>query len=151
MRLLDDKGRLFGVVNVIDLAVVAILCAVAAAAYVRISGPGRPAQPYALETSTVTAIVDLRLPADRVWLGQYIEPGLQQIDPRTGGVVAEISAKRTDDAAGGLVVTVRLRAVRDGRDRLLYGDGPLVPGRKLTVETPACHIEGIVSEVRLEP
>ncbi len=151
MRLLDEKGRLFGVVNVIDLTIVAILCAVGAAAYVRISLTGSPAQPYALEANTVHAITDLRLPPERAWLDPHIEPGLQQADPRTGEVVAEVIGKRADIATGGLVVTVRLRAVRDGRNRLLHGDGPLVPGRRLTIDTPSCQIEGIVADVRQEP
>lgn len=150
MRLLDNRGRLFGRMNVIDLTVVAVLCAVGAAVYVRVSGVGRPVQPYALDTNTVRAIIDLRLPAEHAWLDPHIEPGLHQADPRTGEVVAEVVSKQID-AAGGLVVTARLRAVRDSRDRLLYGDGPLVPGRKLTIETPMCHIEGIVADVRLEP
>ena len=142
---MDERGRLLGRMNVIDLAAVALICAVVAAAYVRLTAPHRIAPPYPSGAVRAWVEADLRLPRDQTWMQEHLVPGARQLDARNGDVLAEIRAGRLADS--GCVVTVRLRALRDGAGRLLYGDAPLVPGRQLRIETESSVVEGWVSRV----
>ena len=146
MRLLDDRGRLFGLVNVIDLALVLLVSLVVVTGYLRLTAPGRWAEPYPLPDEQVHADTVLRVPADRAWIARYIEPGLAQRDARSGKALAEVTgmSHRED---GQLDVRLRLRAARDADGTLLYDGTRLAPGRGLKIDTPACTIEGTVAAV----
>lgn len=147
MRFVDGKGRLFRLVNVIDLLAVLAVCVVVVAGYGLLMAPYRGAETYPLQSAVVWVRVEVRLPAEQVWMREHAAPGLCELDPRSGEPVAEIVACEADAATGGLVVTARVRALREGEERLTYGRGPLVPGRTLYINTAQCRIEGTVSRV----
>ena len=149
MRVTDEQGRLWGKVNVIDLGVVVAVCVVVVVAYVQLTAPYRVAPQFALPHTRTAVEVDLRLPPDQTWMERFVVTGLQQRDPRSGEIVAEVlGCRSTED--GGLAVDVRLVAVRDpgaGEGRLMFGNRRLVPGELLRIETEGCVIEGRIARI----
>ena len=106
MQIIDHRGRLFGLINLVDLAVVLLVLVVAAAAYYRLGGGedqrhregGTPLE-VLLEVSEVRQpTVDVLREGDIVY------------DHTTGEVIGEIAAKEVEpyrtpvETAGGEVV-----------------------------------------------
>lgn len=147
MAILDRDGRLFGRVNLIDLVVIVGVCLVVSVGYVRLTVPYRVAPPFALTETVQWVELDLQLPAEQTWTCDVAEAGIQELDPRSGEAVAEILGCAVVN--GFPEVRVKVRAVRDGSGRLLFENDRLVPGRKLTLETDACILDGIVARVEM--
>ena len=145
MPLLDREGRLFGRLNLIDLAVIVSVCLIASVAYVRLTVPYRVAPPFALSKTIHWVQLDLQLPAQQTWTCDVAKPGVQELDPRSGAPIAEILGCAVVN--GFPEVHLKVRAVMDASGRLLFENVRLVPGRKLTLETDACFLEGIVARV----
>ena len=142
MPLIDPKGRLFGTVNLFDLFLVLIVVAIAVIAYQRLTVDYRVAPPYALETQQVTVAVDLQLPTENAWLCDALAPGLEETDPRSGEARATVVGAAVID--GIPQVSLRIFAVRDGADRILFRGSPLLPGRTLKLEMTTHLLEGVV-------
>ena len=142
MPLMDPKGRLFGTVNLFDLFLVMIVAAVVVIAYQRLTVDYRVAPPYALDAQQVTVAVDLQLPKENAWLCDAIAPGLQEIDPRSGEARATVVQAAVVE--GIPLVSLRISAVRDGSDRILFKGSPLLPGRSLRLEMTTHLVEGVV-------
>jgi hypothetical protein len=142
---IDDRGRLFGRVSIIDLLVAVIVLAVGAVAYQMLTAPDRLARPWAGGEHAEWLRVEVRLPAEDAWLAGRIDPGMAERDPRTGDARAEVLAVRPEGDAA--VVALRLRAARDPRGRWFYGNIPLVPGRVIDFEGEEVYFEGPVASV----
>ena len=149
MRFLDQKGRLLGWLNVIDLLAVLLVCALGAWSYAWLNRPHNIAQPYALETTIAWAEVVLRLPPHEAWLADHLIPGARQYDERSGQPVAEL-LNWTSAPDGSLLAQVRVQAVADARNRLIYDNALLIPGRLLRIETEAFLLEARISSVKRE-
>lgn len=148
MPLLDKRRRVPGGANLFDAFIVGIVVVVAVLAYQRLSAPHRVAPPYALDSHRVVQRVDLQLPADQVWICGVIAPGQVERDPRTGDVQVEVLGCVVE--AGLPILSLRVTAVRDGQDRVLFENAPLVPGRELEVDTEAALLKGVVRTVEPE-
>jgi len=143
MRLIDEKGRLPGRLNVVDLFVVVLVCLVVAVGYVKLAAPHRITPQHLLPKTRTWVEVEVRAPA---WLAPFASTGLVQRDPRSGEVVAEIVGCR-QTADGAAAVAVQLLAARDAQGRLIFGDKLVVPGQWLLIETDGCVVEGAVCRV----
>ncbi len=148
MPLLDHNGRLFGKLNLFDLFLVLVILAISALAYQRLTVDYRVAPPYALEERQVALTVQLQLPQEHGWLSELATVGLKEFDPRSGEIRAEVLGNHTENNIP--LVTLRLNAVRDGADRLLYRGTPLLPGRALRLELESIILDGIVRQVTPE-
>ena len=133
--------RLLGRVNLIDLLVVLLVVLLGAVLYIKLSGSQRIAPQFLTTENAVWVDVELRLPNDRAWLTEHATPGLESLDPRSGKVIAEVRG------VGQGIIHLRLLAAKDSQERLVFGRGPLVPGRKLILETEQCIIEGYVMSI----
>jgi len=146
MRFIDDKGRLFSKLNVIDLLIVLVVCLVVAVAYVKLTSPFRITPQYALPDSGEWIEVEIVLPSEQSWMNAFAEPGLTQLDARSGERIAEVLGSRQNED-GLTVVEARVRAGRDRQGRKIFDRHLLVPGQKVRIETEACVIEGYVSRL----
>jgi len=146
MTLLDERGRLLGRLNLIDLLVVVVLCALVAAAYVRLTASYRVAPPFALPQTTVRwAEVELQLPQTYDWICDAATSGSQEHDPRSGDLVAEVLSCSLVE--GLPHVRLRVCALEDTSARLLFKNDRLVPGRTLRIETENCILDGVVARI----
>lgn len=150
MAIIDEKGRILGRLNLLDCFVVLVVCALVVWGFLAIMAPQRVASPYPLRSNEQWVQVDLRLPAERAWLGEHIAAGQRHVDARSGDTRAEVLGVASSGTDKGLVVTLRLLAVRDHEGRLVYGGQNLVPGLEMRIETDASVIEGRVSRVEGE-
>jgi hypothetical protein len=148
MPLLDNNGRVLGKINLFDLFLVLVVVAVAALAYQRLTVDYRVAPPYALETRQVVVNLDLQLPPERAWLCDETLPGLMETDPRSGEARTEVLVCEVRD--GVPVVSLTIYAVRDGAGRILFKGSPVLPGRKIQLETEAVILEGVIRRIALE-
>lgn len=145
MKLIDDRGNLFGAVNIIDALVVLLVVAVvvAGAAFVA-TGGDEPTQPQEPSTTTATATVEV------AGVQPYVADALTVGPVDTGGIVA-IENKSvsptivvTEDESGNLYErehpqqrTVRLELTLETLDqdgeRQFQGE-PLEIGRTATLD-----------------
>lgn len=146
-KILDAEGRLLGKINIVDLAIVAIVCAAVAGAYVKLSAPYRVAPPFSVGASRLWVEVDIQLPPDQAWMEAYALPGDKQYDGRSGEVNAEILGTERPEPGGVLMVRARVLATRDESERLFYDGRRLAPGRQLRLETARAIVEGVVSRL----
>jgi len=145
MPVIDREGRLFGRVNIFDLFVVCVVAALAAIAYHKLSAPHRAAPPFATGENRVVLEVRLQLPPEQPWLCEYAQPGLGETDPRTGMPSVEVLG--CEAGAVGPEVRLRIHAVRDGDHPPIFDAQPLVPGRRLEINTDAAIFTGVVRAV----
>ena len=149
MPLIDREGRLFGRLNIFDCFVVCVVIALAAIAYHKLSAPHRVAPPFALESERVVAEVELQLPVEQPWLCEYAQPGTGEQDPRTGLPSVEVLGCGLRE--GFHVVALRIHGVRDGESPLLFEGAPLLPGRRLEINTETAILSGVVRSTRIVP
>ena len=149
MRVVDDKGRLFSIVNVIDLFVVVVVCLVVVVGYLRLSSTRDVASPYPRASTTVWADTELRVPPEDAWMQSMITSDLTHRHPRSGEAIIEIISCQPAPDTGGLSVHLRVRASLESSGRLVFDNARLIPGRKLRVETETCFIDGVVGTVRV--
>ncbi|MCP4643153.1 MAG: DUF4330 family protein [bacterium] len=146
MRIVDDKGRLFGRVNLLDLFLCAVAVLAGVVGYVKIMAPERSAPVYSAGEADTWVIADVALPPGRAWMVEPAVPGATQIDPRTGTPIAEIVSAESD-SDGLVTVRMRLRVAKDSAGRLVFGNILLLPGQRVRIETDACVIEGNVARI----
>lgn len=151
MRVIDDEGRLFGTVNVIDAIVALVLLAVLAAGAALVMQPSEPAGPVdngtdEPEERSVAADVTLDLGKLPPHVASAIAEGDElnvtdgdatvtltdvYLSPVGGAVAVRIAglfeANTTLDDQGGLAVGARRVALNDGMN--LRGSGYAVKGR----------------------
>ncbi len=148
MSLVDKRGRLFGLLNVLDLLMVLLVALVVAAAYVKLSPVHRPAPHTLLPENCVWADVVLRMPGEYAWMAEITAPGMLRRDPRSGEVDAEITGEQVLEN-GDLAVSLRMLAAKDAQGRLVADGQALLPGRYMRIITENCVLSGMVYRVSL--
>lgn len=142
MRMIDDEGNLFGVVNVVDaFAVLLVLAVVAAGAAFALQVDEGPTRSNA---GTVTATLDLGTRPD------YIARALSEGDSYTPDGTSELTVTDVHLAPQGNETRVLLRVRLKGRasdGAVTYAGAPPRLGRKLTVQTDAYTVKGTVRDI----
>jgi hypothetical protein len=146
VALIDDRGRLFGLVNVVDVLVVLVVLVVVVAGigFAFVYTEGEPATRY----------VTLDLGTQPAYITSLVEEG----DTINGSNVENLTV--TDvyvttgpdvfapDAGDGYRMYVRARVDGlQGENAVTFAGGPLRVGRALTVETDKYVLDGTVMEV----
>lgn len=147
--ILDDEGRLFGLVNVVDLLVVLLVLAVVVAGVALLFSSSPDA---AAETETRHVTMDLGAQpdyiAEQITVGDSVEPA------ETGG-----SLKITDvyryEAGGGTNVVVRATvngtvapSENTSSRSFQFGETEFYPGQQLSIRTVDYRVEGQITQVR---
>ena len=143
MELIDDDGRLFGAVNVVDALVVLLLVAVvvASAAFVFSDSP-EPAPP---ESETTYATLDLGV-QESYMVEAIAEGDTYEPDGTSTIRVTDIHLTPQDGNVG-----VTLRVALDGevndQGSLVYAGAPPRLGRSLTIATDRYEVSGQIRDV----
>jgi hypothetical protein len=148
MRLPLGLGKLPGRFNFFDLFIALVTVTLALLLYRWLAAPYRVAPPYALEQNRIIVAADLQLPPNHNWICDLLSGGAVEVDPRTGSPQAEVTGCVAEGDT--TIVSLRLHAVRDAQDRLLFEGSLLVPGRTLQLETAQAILEGVVRRVQPE-
>lgn len=143
MRILDDDGNIFGVVNVVDaLAIFLVLAVVGAGAALVVQSDDAPASP---ETDTVNATLDLgEQPA-------YLARALNEGDTYAADGTSELTVTDvhvTPAGDGRMQVLLRVQLEAHATDESIeYAGAPPRLGRQLTVETDRYTVEGAIRDL----
>jgi len=144
MDLLDDQGRIFGLVNVIDLLAVlfALSVVVAGVALVFSSGASDTT------SDTVTRYATLDLGTQPAYVATLVTEGDTVAPDDTENLtVTDVYATPADDGRH-LYARVRLNGtVADEDDAVTYGGDPLRVGRDLSLATPDYATGGTITAV----
>jgi len=136
MPVIDDEGRLFGAVNVVDALVVLLVLAVAVAGVALVTGGGSG------ETPTRTVVVDIGQQPN------YVADAIKEGPVETSEVVAVESVTRNGESDSRLRLTVTL-AVTENADGLpTFADERLYVGRRLQLDLSTTIVGGTVIEMR---
>jgi len=151
MRILDDHGRLFGIINVIDLLAVLFALAVVVAGVALVFSGGSTEQP-----DLGTRYVTLDLGKQPGYVTERVSTG--DVAPATNGpgnlTITDVYVTPAGDGTS----TVTVRALVSGelqqgdRDRPVFrfGGSPLILGREVTVETADYRATGTVTALERE-
>jgi len=147
MEFIDERGRLFGLVNVIDALVVLLVLAVLVAGLALVYPPGAGGEP-ASRYATVELAQQPAYVADRISAGD-------RMVTRAGNVT--VTDVYVTDAETDTTVVARVevngtlveREDRSGR-AFVYDEEPLRAGRRLDINTTEYTARGIVTNVSTE-
>ncbi|TKX86572.1 DUF4330 family protein [Halorubrum sp. SS5] len=144
MKLIDDEGRLFGAVNVIDALVVLLIAAVvvAGAAFVFADDPEPAPTP---ETDTTYATLDVGT------VSPYIVDAIEEGDthsPDSASTlrITDVHLTPQDDQTR-VVLRVALEGELNNQESLIYGGAPPRLGRTLDITTDRYQINGQIRDV----
>lgn len=138
MAIIDDKGRLFGTVNIIDALVVLFVLAVAVAGVALLAGGGSSD-----ETPTRTVVVDTGQQPD------YVIDAIREGSVETSEVVA-VENKTVISANGNetLRLTVTLAATENADGLATFAGERLYVGRQVRLDLRTTIVDGTVIEMR---
>jgi len=149
MELLDEQGRVFGRINVIDLLAVLFALAVVVAG-VTLVFSGGPSESPNLESRYVT----LDLGTQPGYVTERIDAGDVASLPNSPENLTLTDVYVAPAEGPSAVVTVRARVTgqrigepNGGPTTVTYAGEPLILGRQLTVETTEYRLSGVVTNV----
>ena len=138
MPVIDDEGRLFGTVNIIDALVVLFVLAVAVAGVALLTGGGSSDQ-----TPTRTVVIDAGQQPD------YVIDAIEEGSVETSEVVAV--ENRTVRPGGGndtLRLTVTLAVTENADGLATFAEERLYIGRQVRLDLRTTIVSGTVIEMR---
>lgn len=155
MNLIDDEGRLFGTINIIDALAALLVLAVVAAGTAFVLGTDKQTTTDQQSQTTVT----LEITGVQPYVADAIPEG--SIDSETIATVENKSIRPTEvvveDQEGELherqhprkkTVTLQLTLnTTTTEDDVLYNDEPLEVGRQLTLDFGPVTVEGTVTKL----
>lgn len=145
MDILDDQGRLFGLVNVVDAIVLFLVAVVVVAGVAFVLQPEpEPTEPAPPETDTVTAVLDLGSQPD------YIADRINKGDAYSPAGNSNLTITDVYVGPGGGDARVLLAVELEGplsEDAITYDEAPLRFGRQLTVRTDDYQVDGRIRDV----
>lgn len=133
----------------VDAMMIAVVCLLAVAGYLRFSEPYRDAASVASALPTAWYRVDLCLPAGTRWMLEREVRGLVHRDPRSGAVAGELLSVEPE-GLDSVRVAARLRVVETADGRVVFLGQALVLGRTLRLDTAELQVEGLVCVLERE-
>jgi hypothetical protein len=158
MEVLDDEGRVFGVVNVIDLLVVLLVLAVVAAGAALVLGGGSGTPDDQSETATITVRAENVQPyvADALSTGSVDGGNVTRIENKS----VQPTTVYTENESGAVLArdhprlkTVEIEVVvelTDGPGGPIFGTRPLRVGRTVTIDSGDVVLTGDVKAIEAE-
>lgn len=133
MGVLDEQGRLWGRVSILDLAAVLGAAAVALGAYLLVVRGGN-VMPANLDADARQWVeLECWLPPEEAWLIGAVGPGSTQYEARSGRPIARVLGPVDLDGQGG--VRVAVHAVPQANGAWVWRRLPLVPGQPVVFRT----------------
>jgi hypothetical protein len=160
MQVIDEEGRVFGVVNIIDILVVLFILAVVVAglAFVLGNDSSDSAGDEEIGTATVTLRAEGVQPyvADALSMGPVEDGNVTRIE----NVSVQPTTVYTENGSGAVLTrdhprlkTVEIKViveVTDGPNGLLFGQQPLRVGKPIDIDSGTVALRGDVAAIETE-
>jgi hypothetical protein len=141
VELIDGRGRLFGLINLVDALVVLVVLAVVVAGVALVVADG-PAP----STDTTTRYVTLDLGTRQAYVSALVAEGdAIRAAPPENLTITDVYATASEDGRH-LYVRGRITATV-GDDAVTYAGSPLRVGRDLSLTTPEYEVAGTITAV----
>jgi hypothetical protein len=140
------ESSMFSKIRAVDIAIVLLAVTIGMGTYVwagRTPATGGMGTPR-LDWETIA----IHVGPDQAWLREFVQPGLQRLDPRNQQPVAEVVGVE-DAPEGAFIVRARVMAAHYPNGAVLFDAKPLLPGQNIRLETQKCVIEGRIRRVGL--
>jgi hypothetical protein len=141
MRIVDDNGRLFGKINLIDALVVLLVLAVAIAGVALIN-------PF-VDTESTTRYATVDLGDNPEFLAEQISSGDQLVEDAEGNLtVTDVYYTPNGDGEVRVILRAALRGtVSEESERFQYAGESLQPGGDVRLQTPEYNVTGAVTRL----
>ncbi|MFC6732713.1 MULTISPECIES: DUF4330 family protein [unclassified Haladaptatus] len=142
MPILDDDGRLFGVVNIIDALVVLLVLAVVAAGAALVLGPDEPASPASNNNTTTTPAANETMTENMTIVYRLENVPRYMIDPIEEGpvpaspslvTVEEVAILESDNDTVTAELTVETTVTREN-ELTYYNGNRIYVGKTVTLD-----------------
>lgn len=142
MELIDERGNLLGVVNVIDALVVVFVLGVVIAGVAALGGDTEEAQ-------AVSQHVTIEFDDQPVRVAELVSEGDTMVNGDQRLTITEVYVGPGGNGRVSITVAAAIEW-RDGSDQSSneFADGPVRPGRRLAVRTSEYDAEGTITAVR---
>lgn len=142
MNVIDDQGRLFGLINVIDALVIFVVVAVVVAGLVFVFTAGPDTSP-----DTTTRYVTLDLGTQPAYVSTLVtESDVVESSERGNLTITDVYVTDSSDGRH-LYVRAMISAETNNQNNLLYDGGPLRVGRELSLETDEYETSGTITDI----
>jgi len=151
MKFIDDKGRLFGKINIIDAAIIILLTAIVIIYAGLIKKTTSIDDFYKIKS----VVVKVYVKSAPIKILKIAKIGDQSIDTKVGfhGVLEKITDRKKEENLSDesmeitdLIVELRLNVYKVG-DLLLYKKSPIKLGRWVNFETDNYRLQGEILEI----
>ncbi len=149
MRILDDRGRLFGRMNLLDIVVLLIVSVLAAGLYIKVRYPERIRRLVADVPEEEYVTVHVILPQALNWMQEHISIGDKQlgINSKIFAELVFITSQDNPDFGNDLLLTFKVLATKERGETLVFGRNALKIGNAFVFETPGYILHGYVRDV----
>lgn len=142
MRLIDDDGNLFGLVNIIDALALLLVVGISIAGVALVTPSDGTHQPGGNVSETVVIVRTTDVPG---YVADTIADSPELVDE--GAQLVGLSTINTSSGRVDLYTKVRLRATSNPQNQLVYKDTKLLLGRSLALEFRRTEISGTIFDV----
>jgi hypothetical protein len=141
MPIIDDEGRLFGTVNIIDALVVLFILALVVAGFALVFG-GPTSEP-----ATRYATVDLGTHPG--FVAEQVSPGDQLAEDAEGNLtVTDVYYTPGSDGQVRVIARMELQgSISDGSETFQYAGQPLQQGSDVNIRTPDYEVAGTITRL----
>lgn len=143
MPILDKDGRLFGVINIVDVMVLLMAIAVVVAGVALVTGAEPEKNPATEETTTETLSITYRLEAVPEFLPEPIEIGPVKNNDALVAVTNKSVVERSENETVTVDITVETRVTK--KNGLTYYNGERIyVGKQITLDLGHVVVNPIV-------
>lgn len=146
MKVIDEKGRIFGKINVLDAAILIVFCITIVSAYMFIVHRDKLKSVLLGEDEKWYTTIEVIANADDIWMKRHIKAGDALRDSRGKPVWQILDVKEIPDENGQkrLLLKLRLAVLRERTGALYYGKYTLIVGGEIILDKSDYSIKGII-------
>lgn len=146
MKFIDEKGKIFGKVNILDFTIIVFILLIVFVLVMVTFFPHRIPRAIRRMPQQKEITVKILLDKDRDWLAQYIKIGDGQrgYENNFMAEIINISKAKVVEEAERIIITLRLKANIEQGNFIVYGNNVLRLGEEFKFETKDYFLKGLV-------
>jgi hypothetical protein len=149
MKLIDEKGRIFGRINILDIFIAVVALVSLAAIYMVIVHRDKLKSTLVGEDEMWYMQIEIITSQDDVWLKKYVLPGYTEKERygRPAWQIVDIKEIIDENLKNRLLVKVRIAVYKERRGTVYYGRYNMVVGGEIRLEGSAFSLKGVIYSI----